>query len=202
MMIEGMEAMTAFWWIPAILMAVGGAVQSYGMIQQGKARREQAEYNAEVNRSNALQKKLDAQFKERTEQINKQESLMDAALRSSLIRDRGEQKRAKMQSRMAAAGLDPGSSSGLDLIKAQVLQEEFNSNMALFDAYRKGVGHNVESRKARQFGDRALLMGQSRAEALRAAGRNAETSSYFSAAGNMFSVLGNAAGTYMGMKPN
>lgn len=185
--------------IAAMIAAVAAASASaYGTMQQGKAARRQGEFNASVERSNALQQQADANFAASAHEANRKEALLDASLQRSKIEEESRRRMAGTTAGAARAGLDIGSTSLKDVLMQEALAGEYEGQLTMFDAQRKAVGLGVEARKARQTGDRFRTLGYASAENTAAAGREAYSSSKWGAGAELMSGAAQAGGMYAG----
>jgi hypothetical protein len=144
-------------------LAVQAVVAVAGMVMQGKAQEDQANYQAGVNRYNARKSENEAQL-ERDK----------ATEAENLQRRKSAEFVAKQRAQLAAQGVDVGSGSALQL-------QEDTATLGEIDALR--IRNTGNQRFAALTGEADLQ--ESNADANVVAGRNAMTGSLLSAAGSV-----------------
>lgn len=159
------------------LMAAGTAASAYGTIQQGRAQRREADYNAKVEENNAISAGYAA--------IQEQEA---AAREANQIRDTRLRALSTQRSAAAHAGLAI-SGSVIDVMGDSALEAEKEIQMSL---YRGRVSSYNQGQQASNLRTRAKLT--------RMAGRNASRSATLQGVGTLIGGVGSAGAGYASFK--
>lgn len=178
--------------VPMILMAVGSAVSTYGMVQQGKNAEAQAEAQADLMRNNALQNKYDAQFNESAARANEKAALYEGESQQDQMSRAQKREKATAKTTLAGQGLDIGSISFKDTLHAVALDHGFQRSAQRYQTAIGGQDLRAQGLGFQRRGQRAFAIGQFEASATRAAGRNQRSAANISAAGNFASGMGSA----------
>lgn len=163
--------------IAATTSVIGAGVSAYGMIQQGKAAKREAEYSAAAEENNAISAGY-AAIQEGQAGEREAEHLREVRLRTL----------ASNRTQAAHAGLTL-SGSVIDTMTDNAIQSEREIQMA---RYRGRMGAYNQMQVGANYRAQANLT--------RMAGANAKKSSYFQAGGTLISAAGNVAGSYASFK--
>lgn len=157
-----------------VMGAVGTGVQAYGAIQQGQAASDAYAYKAQVAANNAA--------------IAQQRARMDIQSGEIAAVNQGLKTRAKIASEKAqqgAAGIDVNSGSAVDVRAGTQELGMLDSLTIRSNAAKKAWADQVDASNS-----------EAQAELDRAAGENAETAGYISAAGSLLSGVSTVGGAY------
>lgn len=155
----------------------GAGVSAYGMVQQGRAARQEANYNAKIEENNAISAGY-AAIQEQQAAQREADSLRDERIRAL----------ASQRTAVAASGLML-SGSALDVMGDTALESEKEIQMAL---YRGRIGSYNQTQQAANFRNRAVLT--------RMAGKNAARSYNMQAAGTFLSSAASTSSGYASFK--
>lgn len=164
--------------VSAVTTLAGAGVSAYGQIQQGKAARREANYNAAVDENNAISAGYAAI------QETQAASREVEQLRETRLRNLGSQRAAAAHSGLTISGsvLDTMGDSALEIEK-EIQMTKYRGRIGAYNLQQQG--NNLRSR----------------ATMTRIAGKNAQSSSRYAAGGTLLSGASTAASGYSSFKP-
>lgn len=159
------------------VLAVSAVVGAAGALYQGQAQKNAAEFQAEMDRRNA---------------IFADQRAKDAIERGQLEEEKAKRDNAQLkglqEASFAAANIDTGYGSPLDVINSTAMEGEMNAAIIRANAEREAEDYEMQAWNSR-----------SNASLSKAAGRSAQIGSYFSAAGTILSGAA-SVGQYQALK--
>lgn len=177
-------------WAATASAVAGAAVSAYGMVQQGRAQKAQAQHEARVTESNALQESFDSIVNESVAQANKETMQREAYDELRKMAKAKQSAEGSAIVRFAQSGADLGSGSIESILAAEEMEYQDMRRQLKVSASNQARNLNMQKRGFKAAGSRALTLGRNRAMAFRAAGSNAASSAYTSAFGQVLSGVG------------
>lgn len=127
-----MASAAALMFISAGASAASGVIGYMGAQQQAQAIQQQAEYNAAVQRNNAIGAKQDSQFQAGLSEFNKAKTEQERSAAMQKFREDSARALASKQARLSRQGLVGGSFG--DILKSDALKIEREENEMLWSS--------------------------------------------------------------------
>lgn len=162
------------------LSAVGTAVGVAGAVQQGKAAKSQAAYQAQINRNNAIVAEQNAEYAVKAgQQQAMTESLKGAAAVGGIKAAQG------------ASGINVNTGSAVNVQESEREKNKLDVETVIHNAELKAYGYRAQ---ARDFENQATLN--------EAEGKQAEKAGYIKGLGTILSGAGSVAGGWANANPS
>lgn len=171
--------------------AVSGIMGHIGAQQQAAAIRQQAEYNAAVQRNNAIAEQQDMAAQAGLAKFNAAKNQQEQAMELNKFREQARRQQASRAARFGRQGLTGGSFT--DILKSDALRIEREENEMLWSAGFGSYNMNKEAQLLRERGSLAYTHGVAAAGATLAVGRENARQARISGFGSLLQGAAGAA---------